>query len=102
VVAGALDIRADHCYSPRVAFVRIGEKDDLADSVNETAFTSGEVAGICAVSKTTVARWIASGKVSAFQTPGGHRRVRVADLYKFLLEFRIPIPPQVLQALEKT
>ncbi len=46
-------------------------------------------------------RWISSGIVAAFQTPGGHRRILASDLYKFLQAYGIPIPSQVVEAVSR-
>jgi excisionase family DNA binding protein len=53
-------------------------------------YTSHEVSRICGVAPITVGRWIRAGKLKAFRTVGGHRRVLKSDLEAFLVEFRIP------------
>ena len=50
----------------------------------KTTFTTGEMAAHCQVSAETVINWIKSGKLEAFTTPGGHRRVHLADFRAFL------------------
>lgn len=42
--------------------------------------TSGEVALIFGVTKTTVKRWAEDGHLAAFRTPGGHHRFRRQDV----------------------
>ena len=37
-----------------------------------------------AVSKATVVRLVASGSIPAFRTAGGHARIRISDLDKFI------------------
>lgn len=37
----------------------------------------------CGVTAVTIIRWIETGKVPAFKTAGGHRRIRRDDLDKF-------------------
>ena len=56
----------------------------------ERAYTSGEVASFCAVNKTTVARWVGDGVIQAFRTPGGHRRILLSDLRRFMAQYGIP------------
>jgi len=55
-------------------------------------FTTFEISQICGVNPTTVQNWIKGKKLRAFQTPGGHRRVRREDLVIFMKEFGMPIP----------
>lgn len=50
----------------------------------QTTLTTGKMAAHCQVSAETVINWIKSGKLSAFTTPGGHRRVHIADFQSFL------------------
>ncbi len=55
-------------------------------------FTTFEISQICGVNPTTVQNWIKRKKLKAFQTPGGHRRVRREDLISFMKEFGMPFP----------
>jgi excisionase family DNA binding protein len=50
------------------------------------------VAKLLEVDPGSVANWIDDGKLKAHRTPGGHRRVLVDDLIKFLREHDMPIP----------
>ena len=43
----------------------------------------------------SVANWIDRGKLNAYRTPGGHRRVAVGDLVVFLNEHKMPVPEQL-------
>ncbi|MCD4824996.1 MAG: response regulator [Phycisphaerae bacterium] len=43
----------------------------------------------------SVANWIDQGLLKAHRTPGGHRRVVVEDLVKFLREHKMPVPPEI-------
>src|SRR5512137_1805267 len=54
-------------------------------------FTTSEVARYCAVTNDGVLKWIKSGKLRAFSTPGGHYRVAMDDFRSFLRKFDIPI-----------
>ncbi|MHC4780346.1 MAG: response regulator [Planctomycetota bacterium] len=54
-------------------------------------YTSHEVSRLCGVAPITVGRWIRAGKLKAFRTVGGHRRILKADLEAFMEEFRIPV-----------
>lgn len=52
--------------------------------------SAGEVAAHCRVSYEAVKSWVNTGKLKAFTTPGGHRRVRVEDFQEFLQKYRLP------------
>ncbi len=54
-------------------------------------FTTSEVAAYCAVTNDGVLKWIKSGKLRAFSTPGGHYRVSAEDFRTFLEKFEIPV-----------
>jgi excisionase family DNA binding protein len=58
--------------------------------------TSFEVAEACGVSARTVSNWIRHGSIPAHRTVGGHARVAVDDLRKFLEERQMPLPPGLL------
>ena len=51
--------------------------------------TNAEIARILHVSRNSVYRWIKSGKLKAFQTPGGNYRILTKDFKKFLSDFGI-------------
>ena len=54
-------------------------------------FTTSEIARYCAVTNDGVLKWIKSGKLRAFSTPGGHYRVSAEDFRSFLDKFDMPI-----------
>ncbi len=54
--------------------------------------TSVEVATACGVSTRTVSTWIRDGSIPAHRTVGGHGRVSIDDLRKFLVERGMRIP----------
>lgn len=53
-------------------------------------FSTHEAARICRVTPMTVIRWIKEGKIPAFRTAGGHRRILVDDLARFCAARGIP------------
>jgi excisionase family DNA binding protein len=55
--------------------------------------TSLEVANACGVSTRTVSNWIRDGAIPAHRTVGGHGRVAVDDLRKFLEDRGMRVPP---------
>ena len=65
-------------------------------------FTTSEVARYCAVTNDGVLKWIKSGKLRAFSTPGGHYRVSMEDFRAFLKKFDIPIDEAFFKGAQKT
>ncbi len=61
-------------------------------------FTTFNAAKLLGVDMTTVIDWCRQGKLQAFKTPGGHRRISPADLLKFLQMYKMPVPSS-LQSL---
>ena len=64
-------------------------------------FTTSEVAQYCAVTNDGVLKWIKSGKLRAFSTPGGHYRVSAEDLRTFLEKYDIPIDATFFRGTRK-
>jgi len=67
--------------------------------MSERAFTTRQVGRFCGVDLTTVINWVKSGKLSAYKTMGGHRRITASALKEFMERFNIPLPKE-LEALE--
>ena len=55
-------------------------------------FTTFETAKLCHVSPLSIINWVNAGRLPAFRTPGGHRRIRREDLVRFMRENGIPLP----------
>lgn len=89
--------------------VESGELDSLIESASRycqvqnnsysfndgLCFTSHQVGQLLQVSPSTVVGWINQGKLPAFRTPGGHRRVRAGDLRRFVATTRMPLPREL-------
>lgn len=58
--------------------------------IPQATFTTGKIAAHCQVSAETVINWIKGGKLEAFTTSGGHRRVHRADFRTFLETYGMP------------
>lgn len=58
----------------------------------EHLLTSSEVGALLQVNPSSVKKWVNDGRIVAFRTPGGHRRIRAADLVSFLDLHNMPIP----------
>ena len=65
---------------------------------SERLLTSHEVGALLQVNPSSVKKWVNEGRIAAFRTPGGHRRIRVADLVDFLHRHAMPIPRPVTPA----
>lgn len=55
-------------------------------------YTTYEVSKICRVDLSTVIEWVDAGKLKAYRTPGGHRRVKFSDIVEFLKKYNLPFP----------
>ena len=64
-------------------------------------FTTSEVAHYCAVTNDGVLKWIKSGKLRAFSTPGGHYRVSAEDFRSFLEKYDIPVDEAFFQGTKR-
>ena len=58
-------------------------------------FSTFDIAAMLDVVPGTVANWIDSGKLKAFITLGGHRRVSQEDLLAFLKKNSMPVPARL-------
>lgn len=67
----------------------------------ESLLTSYQVGGLLQVNPSSVNKWIKDGRIEAFRTPGGHRRIRASDLVAFLTEHSMPIPQDLVEAGKK-
>ena len=55
-------------------------------------FTTFETAKLCHVSPLSIINWVNAGRLPAFRTQGGHRRIRREDLIRFMRDTGIPLP----------
>jgi excisionase family DNA binding protein len=69
--------------------------------VSDQLLTSSEVGDLLQVNPSSVKKWVDDGLLSAFRTPGGHRRIRAADLVSFLVRHEMPIPNDLQDAAKK-
>jgi excisionase family DNA binding protein len=54
-------------------------------------FSTHSAARFCRVTPMTIIRWIEEGRIKAYKTPGGHRRIMRADLEDFCRKAGIPM-----------
>lgn len=77
-------------------------KADIPEAVYpDTLLTSHQVAGMLQVNPSSIGNWVTSGRLKAFRTPGGHRRIRGRDLVAFLEQHELPIPPALAHAMRR-
>ncbi|OGS45950.1 MAG: hypothetical protein A2539_06450 [Elusimicrobia bacterium RIFOXYD2_FULL_34_15] len=57
--------------------------------------TTFQISKLLHVDISTVIDWIDSGKIPAYKTPGGHRRIEINDLIDFLKKYKMPIPEEL-------
>lgn len=58
----------------------------------DSLLTSYQVGSLLQVNPSSVNKWVKEGRIPAFRTPGGHRRIRARDLVSFLTQHEMPIP----------
>ena len=62
---------------------------------DKPVFTTFEAAKLCHVSPLSIINWVNAGRLPAFRTPGGHRRIRREDLVRFMKDNGVPIPDEL-------
>lgn len=62
---------------------------------SKAVFTTFETAKLCHVSPLSIINWVNAGRLPAFRTPGGHRRIRREDLIRFMRDNGIPMPEEL-------
>ena len=58
-------------------------------------YTSTEIGDLLQVTASSVVKWVNAGLITAYTTPGGHRRIRIPDLVVFLRKHGMYIPPEL-------
>ncbi len=57
--------------------------------------TTGQIAKYCHVTHRGVLKWVESGKLKAYRTPGKHSRVSEEDFLRFLKKYNMPVPVEL-------
>jgi len=74
-------------------------KNSLEQEIDaERLLTSHEVGALLQVNPSSVNKWVKEGRIAAFRTPGGHRRIRARDLVEFLDGHQMPVPARLQAA----
>jgi len=69
--------------------------------MTKSVFTTFETAKLCHVSPLSIINWVNAGRLPAFRTPGGHRRIRREDLVRFMKDNGIPLPTELQEGSGK-
>jgi excisionase family DNA binding protein len=64
--------------------------------MEEKYLTTFEAAKICHASPGSMVRWIREGKLKASVTAGGHHRISMSELVRFLKKLRMPVPKEMV------
>jgi len=67
----------------------------------KSVYTTFETAKLCHVSPLSIINWVNAGRLPAFRTPGGHRRIRREDLARFMRDNGIPLPEELREGSGK-
>ncbi len=54
-------------------------------------FTVNQASELLQVSPQTIVNWIEAGRLKAYKTPGGHRRIKKSDLEAFVKQHDMPV-----------
>jgi excisionase family DNA binding protein len=68
---------------------------------DKSVFTTFESAKLCHVSPLSIINWVNAGRLPAFRTPGGHRRIRREDLVRFMRDNGMPLPDELREGSGK-
>ena len=68
--------------------------------MSEEVFSTYRAAKICNVHPMTVINWANEGKLKAYVTPGGHRRIEKKDLLSFMDKYKIPVPDELTRRVK--
>ena len=64
---------------------------------NDMEFITTSQAGkLCGVSRTTISKWVDKGRIQAYLTPGGHRKINKANLISFM-EKQHAVSPKIIK-----
>ena len=69
--------------------------------INRSILSTGIIARYCETTITQVNRWINSGNLCAFRTPGGQYRITKDDFRDFLERFKMPIREEFFRSERK-
>jgi excisionase family DNA binding protein len=65
--------------------------------MSNEVFSTHHMSAICGVTMPTVINWIKQGKLPAYKTLGGHRRIKKNDAIEFLKKNKFPLPDELVK-----
>ena len=77
------------------------EKETGLEENDEEILTTFEAAKYAGLSYNTIKSWAKAGAIPYYKTPGGHWRIRRADLDAFLIERGIPVQGQIVHRFKR-
>lgn len=69
--------------------------EPMANTDLDRLLTSHEAGWYIQVNPSSINKWVKEGKLKAFRTPGGHRRITVGDFIAFLEAYEMPVPQKL-------
>src|ERR1035437_10356330 len=67
----------------------------MSSRESEKLYTSHEVGELLQMDGSSIVKWVNDGKLPAFRTPGGHRRIKRSDVLTFVRTHGMIIPPEL-------
>lgn len=77
-------------------------KEKSAGFRKVSPLTTYEISRYLHVDLTTVINWCDQGKIKAYKTPGGHRRVGTESFLEFLKQYQMPVSPEFEERMKGT
>jgi excisionase family DNA binding protein len=74
---------------------------EVTEITTESLLTSHQAGSLIQVNPSSINKWVKEGRIPAFRTPGGHRRIKAGDLVAFLNAHNMPVPRILAPASRK-
>lgn len=74
---------------------------EVSEITTESLLTSHQAGSLIQVNPSSINKWVKEGRIPAFRTPGGHRRIKAGDLVAFLNAHNMPVPRILAPASRK-
>jgi excisionase family DNA binding protein len=85
----------------KLAFAELVETNPESALSPGTLLTSSQAAALLQTNRASINNWVRQGRLRASRTPGGHHRIRVADLMSFLCAHSLPVPQPLRGGLRR-